>query len=138
MQTGVRIAPRERLPFIWDLLAFALSGVMLGMIAMGGPPVVLWLMAHDWGARKTRAFMAALFLLAAPVQVALLWWKLGAEVADAFLCGLGMSPLVVAGSLLGIRLGNRLDRQRLRRAILLFLFLTALVSLASPWLSSTN
>jgi uncharacterized membrane protein YfcA len=82
--------------------------------------------------------MAALFLLAAPVQVALLWWKLGAEVADAFLWGLGMSPLVVAGSLLGIRLGNRLDRQRLRRAILLFLFLTALVSLASPWLSSTN
>jgi uncharacterized membrane protein YfcA len=138
MQTGVRIAPRERLPLFWDLLAFALSGVMLGMIAMGGPPVVLWLMAHDWGARKTRAFMAALFLLVAPVQVALLWWKLGTEVADAFLWGLGMTPLVVAGSLLGIRLGNRLDRQRLRRAILLFLFLTALVSLASPWLSPGN
>jgi uncharacterized membrane protein YfcA len=138
MQTGVRIAPRERLAFGWDLLAFALSGIMLGMIAMGGPPVVLWLMAHDWGARKTRAFMAALFLLAAPVQVGLLWWKLGEEVADAFLWGLGMTPLVVAGSLLGIRLGNRLDRVRLRRAILIFLLFTAILSLMSPWLNRIN
>ena len=135
MQSFAKIRPRERLAWGWDLLAFGLSGVMLGMIAMGGPPVVLWLMAHDWSAVKTRAFMAALFLLAAPVQVGLLWWKLGEEVAPAFAWGLGMIPLVVAGSLLGIRLGNRLDRIRLRRAIMVFLFLTALVSLLSPYLS---
>ena len=134
MQRFARIVPKERLAFGWDLLAFSLSGIMLGMIAMGGPPVVLWLMAHDWSARRTRAFMAALFLLAAPVQVGLLWWKLGEVVAPAFGWGLGMIPLVVAGSLLGIRLGNRLDREKLRRAIMLFLFLTALVSLFSPWL----
>jgi uncharacterized membrane protein YfcA len=95
-------------------------------------------MAHDWGARKTRAFMAALFLLAAPVQVGLLWWKLGEEVAAAFLWGLGMTPLVVAGSLLGIRLGNRLDRVRLRRVILIFLLFTAILSLMSPWLNRIN
>ena len=135
MQSFSRIVPREKLSFGWDLLAFSLSGIMLGMIAMGGPPVVLWLMAHDWSALRTRAFMAALFLLAAPVQVGLLWWKLGEEVASAFAWGLGMIPLVVAGSLLGIRLGNRLDRVKLRKAIMLFLFFTALVSLLSPWLS---
>jgi uncharacterized membrane protein YfcA len=128
------ITPRERIGWGWSLLAFSLSGIMLGMIAMGGPPVVLWLMAHDWNALRSRAFLAALFLLAAPVQVALLWWKLGEKVSDAFLWGLGMTPLVVAGSLAGIRLGNRLDRGRLRRLILLFLFLTAILSLSSPWL----
>jgi uncharacterized membrane protein YfcA len=138
MQHFSRITPRARFSFGWDLLTFGLSGIMLGMIAMGGPPVVLWLMAHDWSALRTRAFMAALFLLAAPVQVGLLWWKLGEEVASAFAWGLGMTPLVVAGSLLGIRLGNRLDREKLRRAIRVFLLLTALVSLASPWLSGLN
>ncbi len=133
-QTWVHIRPREKLAFAWDFLAFFLSGIMLGMIAMGGPPVVLWLMAHDWSALRTRAFMAALFLTAAPVQVALLYWKLGDVVASAFLAGLLMTPLVVAGSLIGIRLGNRLDRERLRRVILLFLFLTGVVSIVSPWL----
>jgi len=135
MQRFWRIAPRQRLSRGWDLLAFGLSGVMLGMLAMGGPPVVLWLMAHDWSARRARAFMAALFLLAAPVQVGLLWWKLGEEVASAFAWGVGMIPVVVAGSLLGIRLGNRLDRERLRRWIMLFLLATALLSLLSPYLS---
>ena len=134
MQRFWRVVPRARLTLGWDLLAFGLSGVMLGMLAMGGPPVVLWLMAHDWSARRTRAFMAALFLLAAPVQVALLWWKLGEEVASAFAWGMGMIPAVVAGSLLGIRLGNRLDRERLRRWIILFLLATALISLFSPYL----
>jgi len=133
-QRWVRIAPREHLGWGWDLLAFGLSGIMLGMIAMGGPPVVLWLMAHDWSALRTRAFMAALFLLAAPVQLALLWWKLGEEVADSFALGFWMIPLVVAGSLVGIRLGNRLDKERLRKMIMFFLFLTGLFSLLSPWL----
>jgi uncharacterized membrane protein YfcA len=133
-QRWIRIPPRARLGLGWDLLAFGLSGLMLGMIAMGGPPVVLWLMAHDWSALKTRAFMASLFLIAAPVQLGLLYWKLGDEVADFFLYGLLMTPLVIAGSLAGIRLGNRLDRERLRRLILFFLFLTGVASLLSPWL----
>jgi uncharacterized membrane protein YfcA len=133
-QKWIRIEARNSLGWGWDLLAFGLSGIMLGMLAMGGPPVVLWLMAHDWSARRSRAFMAALFLLAAPVQLALLWWKLGEEVADSFLLGFWMIPLVVAGSLAGIRLGNLLDRKRLRSIILFFLFLTGAFSLLGPWL----
>lgn len=133
-QRWIHVTPKERLHPAWDLLAFGLSGIMLGVLAMGGPPVVLWLMAHDWSALKTRAFMVALFLMAAPVQLGLLYWKLGDEVADFFLYGLLMTPLVIAGSLAGIRLGNRLDKERLRRLILFFLFLTGLASLLGPWL----
>ncbi|ADV46032.1 TSUP family transporter [Nitratifractor salsuginis] len=133
-QHWIHITPRPRLHPAWDLLAFGLSGIMLGMIAMGSPPVVLWLMARDLSVLNTRAFMAALFLMAAPVQLGLLYWKLGDEVADFFLYGLLMTPLVIAGSLAGIRLGNRLDRERLRRLILFFLFLTGLASLLGPWL----
>ncbi len=132
-QRWIHVTPREKLSWYWNLLAMGLSGIMLGMIAMGGPPVVLWLMAHDWSALRTRAFMSALFLLAAPVQLVLLYWKLGPEVAEYFLYGLLMTPLVIAGSLAGIHLGNRLDRERLRRLILFFLFLTGVVSLMSPF-----
>jgi uncharacterized membrane protein YfcA len=133
-QRWIRIRPREALGWGWSLLAFGVSGIMLGMIAMGGPPVVLWLMAQEWSAQRTRAFMAALFLLAAPVQLALLWWKLGGEVADSFALGFWMIPLVVAGSLIGIRIGNRLNRERLRKTIMFFLFLTGLFSLLGPWI----
>ena len=134
-QRWIRVRPKERLPRVWDLLTFSVSGIMLGMIAMGGPPVVLWLMAHDWSALRTRAFISALFFTTAPIQVLLLYWKLGDTVASAFVVGFATTPLVLAGSLLGIRLGNRLDRDRLRRFILFFLLLTGVVSLLSPWIN---
>ncbi len=138
IQSLIHIPPRAKLGLGWDILAFGLSGLMLGMLAMGGPPVVLWLMAHDWSAIKSRAFMAALFFIAAPVQLGLLYWKLVDEVAEFFLYGALMTPLVIASSLAGIHLGNRLNRKRLRRFIIFFLFLTGLASLLSPWLHFSN
>lgn len=134
VQTRVRFKPREHLPRTWDLIAFSLSGIMLGMVGMGGPPVVVWLMAHHWSARRSRAFVTLLFWVAAPVQIALLWWKLGDQVAEAFGWGLAATPLVIIATLIGVRIGDRFDREKLRRLILGLLFLTAVVSIVTPYL----
>jgi len=134
VQTRVHFKPREHLPRAWDWIAFSLSGIMLGMVGMGGPPVVVWLMAHHWNARRTRAFVTLLFWVAAPVQIALLWWKLGDQVTEAFGWGLAATPLVIIATLIGVRIGDRFDRERLSKVILGLLLLTAVVSIVSPYL----
>jgi len=133
-QLLVTFKPRESLHYVWDILAFGMSGLMLGMLGMGGPPIVLWLMAHSWSARKTRAFISALFLMAAPVQIALLYWKLGDQVTDAFLWGMAATPIVIIAALIGVRIGDTFDKQKLTKAVMFFLFLTAIISIISPYL----
>jgi len=134
IQHTVRFTPRTHLHPLWDWLAFGLSGLMLGMVGMGGPPVVLWLMAHDWPPKRIRAFVTALFWIAAPVQIALLYGRLGDEAARAFGWGLLLLPVVIVAALLGVRIGNTFDRARLQQAVTLFLFLTAIASMITPWL----
>lgn len=134
-QLFVSFKPRETLHFVWNILAFGMSGVMLGMLGMGGPPVILWLMAHEWPAKRTRAFISALFLLAAPVQISLLYWKLGDAVSDAFLYGIAATPIVIISALIGVKIGNTFDREKLKKMVMIFLFLTAIVSILSPYLS---
>jgi len=56
-----KFKPKENLTLFWDIVTFGLSGFMLGMISMGGPPVAVWLLAHDWSALRQRAFLASLF-----------------------------------------------------------------------------
>ncbi len=129
--------PRENLPLRWSILAFGLSGVMLGMLGMGGPPVVLWLMAHNWAPRRTRAFITTVFLFASPVQVGLLYWQFGTHLLESFVLGISATPVVIAGALIGGTIGNGFDTEKLRRAVMLFLFLTALISIASPYLQGS-
>jgi len=134
-QLFVTFKPRASLHFAWSILAFGLSGIMLGMLGMGGPPIVLWLMAHHWEPKRTRAFITTVFLFASPVQIALLYWKFGAEFSQAFIWGIAATPIVIAAALIGVKIGNSFDRERLKKAVMFFLFLTALLSIFSPYLS---
>jgi uncharacterized membrane protein YfcA len=134
VQLFVHFKPREHFHILWDILAFGLSGMMLGMTGMGGPPVVGWLMAHDWEPKRIRGFVSFLFWISAPVQIALLYWKLGDHVTVAFGWGIAFLPLVIIATLIGIHIGNTFDRKRLKNAVIFFLFLTAVVSILSPYL----
>jgi uncharacterized membrane protein YfcA len=67
------------------------------------------------------------------VQIGLLYWKLGDQVASAFGWGIAFLPPVIVATLIGIRIGNSFDRKRLKNAVNLFLFLTAIVSIVSPY-----
>jgi uncharacterized membrane protein YfcA len=117
-------------------LAFSISGIMLGTLGMGGPAIVLWLMAHQWEPKRTRAFITTVFLFASPVQIALLYWKFGAELSHAFVWGILAAPLVIFGALIGVRIGNSFDKKRLKTMVMFFLFLTAILSILSPYLSN--
>ena len=62
IQTLFKVEPKEKVGIFWTILSFLSSGIFLGMISMGGPPVILWVMAHRWSALEIRAFLSALFL----------------------------------------------------------------------------
>lgn len=128
-----RIQPRDELHPGWRLLAFSLSGLMHGMAAIGGPPAVLWALAHRWTTQETRSFLFALFLLGVPIQVLLLYLNFGTEILFAMLNGLLFSPLVVVGSMLGIRTGNLISKSVLRRISFAVLSIIALASLVAPF-----
>jgi uncharacterized membrane protein YfcA len=113
LQAAWRPRPAASLRWGWGALAFAASGVLAGLFAMGGPPLVLWSLAHDWSAAKTRGFLFATFALAIPVQIVLLFASFGRALLPHAGLALLLLPVVLAGSMVGIPFGNRLRKRPL-------------------------
>lgn len=134
LQLAVRAPAGQPLRRRWRVLAFAGSGLMQGVSAMGGPPAVLWVMAQPWSSQQSRGFLQALFLLSAPVQLALLVFAKGPAILAPMLTGLVYLPVVAVGTLAGVWLGNRLNKATLRVLALGILAFTALSSLLGPLL----
>ncbi len=120
-----RIAQRE-----WSraasIAAFSLSGLLQGLVAMGGPPLVLWMTTRDFQAKQARAFTLTLFLFNAPVQVMLLLFLSQTMNLDVILMALALSPLIYIGTTIGVRLGDRFSKALLNKAALAVLVVIAL------------
>jgi uncharacterized membrane protein YfcA len=129
-----KVKPRSHVHPAWIPLAGVTSGFLAGAFGMGAPPVVLWLMAHDWPAKQVRAFLWSTFLLILPVNFAMLCWTFGWTVVAAFVLGLAYAPLVLLASAAGARLGDRLDRRRLQVVAFGFLAVIAIASIVGPLL----
>lgn len=127
-----RIQPRERLHWAWEIPAFVGSGVTGGMVGMGGPTLVLWVMAHDWTNPQTRSFLLFNFMSSSPLQITLIALIFGWEMLVVAGVGLVFTPILYAGTQAGLRVGHRLSRERLKNISLLLLFLLAISALAEP------
>lgn len=137
LQASWRPRPRAKLHGGWDWAAFLSSGFTGGLCSMGGPPLVLWVMAHDWSADRTRAFLFASFMSLVPLQLAMLYWTFGADVLRGLALGAALSPAVLLGSLIGLRIGSRLSKPLLRWVAFLVLGAIAINSMfpqAMRWL----
>ncbi len=115
----------RELPLALSAAAFALSGVLQGLAAMGGPPLVLWMTTRDFRARQARAFTMTLFLLNAPLQVLLLLFLSQTMTVDALLLALILTPVIYVGTLIGLRIGDRFSKQLLNRVALIVLVVIA-------------
>jgi len=134
--TRWHVQPRPRLHPLWKWLAFSSSGLMAGFCGMGGPPMVLWVMAHDWTAEKSRAFLFVIFVTTILPQGTLYWILFGQQMVPPMLLGLGGVAATYAGSTIGLSLGARLPKPALKRvshALLLLIAVTALLSPLLPW-----
>ena len=132
VQVVCRPRPVQALHWGWGGFAFLSSGVLQGVCGMGGPPLVIWSMAHDWSGEKMKGFLFAAFGLTIPVQLVLLASSFGGAILKDVLFGLACFPLVYVGSLIGLRVGRSLDRKKLRAfayALLLVTGVSAVVPL---------
>lgn len=126
-------APRQMMrdpPWPISVAAFAASGILQGLVAMGGPPLVLWMTTREFRARQARAFTMTLFLLNAPIQVLLLLILSRTMSLEVVLTALVLSPLIYLGTTIGVRAGNRFSKPLLNRlalAVLLVIGLNAIL-----------
>ncbi len=131
---SVRPKQRDRVAIGWTLLTFPMSGFFQGLVGMGGPVMVLWVQAHPWSAKQSRGFLFAMYLIGLFPALVVLWLRFGDRmIAPAMMAGLSVPGILVA-TYLGLRVGNWLGRERLRRVTLGLLILIGLASLAAPWI----
>lgn len=114
-QVWLRPAPRPRVHIAWTGAAGFSSGFLGGLTGMGGPPMVLWAMAHDWPARGYRSCVWAATLIAVPGYLTLFLWEFGVGILTPTAIGLALAPVTITSSQAGLWLGDRLSRARLRQ-----------------------
>ena len=129
-----RPKPKYHLHPIWAWIAFPLSGFMQGVVGMGGPAMVFWVQAHDWGTRRSRGFLFAMYLSSLLPALTILGLVFGASVFKAGIISALTIPLLLYITQLGLRAGTRLGRERLKRITLVLLFLMGLSGLLTPWI----
>ena len=110
------------------------SGLLGGSVGMGGPPCVLWALAHRWNSQQLRASLFTIFSLTVPPEFILLRLKFGMEPVYAGLFGLALTPLVAAGTTLGLWLSSKLPTAHLRHAMIGLLAVLAVYAIAQPFL----
>jgi uncharacterized protein len=133
VQGALRVTPQEKVHPAWEWLAFGVGGFLLGLCGMGGPSMVLWVMAHDWPMIRAKAFLYFLFATGVPLQALLLWMAFGSDILAAMAQGLAALPLVLAGLYVGLHLGRQFSDLALRRLSLAVLVAIAASALLSPY-----
>jgi len=130
----LHVRRHQRLHPVWMWLAFSLSGAMAGFCGMGGPPMVLWVMAHRWSSEQSRAFQFFVFLAGMAPMAAVLLAMFGGELFFAVGIGVAAIPLAMLGTAAGLRLGSLLPRRIWRTLAFAVLIFVALAAIVGPML----
>lgn len=127
-----RPRPRPRLHPAWGLGTLFSSGLISGMSGMGGPPIVLWAMAHSWSAERIRVTLWTLFSLLSITNLCWLNWRFGAPVREAIGVGLLVAPVMLLGAVPGNWIARRLSPAQSRHAVTAILLIVALYAISQP------
>ena len=125
-----RPAPQARLHVGWGVLAGACGGLMGGLAGIPGPPLVIWIMAHDWSNQRTRGSIWAMFLFLTPLLFVVLWISRGHEVLIVLLPAVVLIPVVQLSAMVGLRIGNAVSKRRLRQIAMALLLIIAAAAIA--------
>jgi uncharacterized membrane protein YfcA len=134
LQMAAKAEPQPRLHPAWEWLTFSLAGFLLGLCGMGGPPMAIWVLAHDWPMNRARAFLYFIFASGLPLWALLLWLQFGQRFWDATLLGAIGLPAVIVGLYAGLYLGRKASDKVLRIASVVTLVLIAVSAIVMPYL----
>jgi uncharacterized protein len=134
LQLAARVQPQPKLHPAWEWLAFSLGGFLLGLCGMGGPPMALWVLAHDLTMNRARAFLYFIFVSGLPLWALLLWLRFGQQFVDATLLGAIGLPAVLVGLYAGLYLSRVIPDRALRGISIGVLVLIAVSAILTPYL----
>ena len=103
---GVPVHP---LPYWWGGVAGFGTGVIGGATNMGGPPLIAYAARQPWPPALFKAALLTTFLFSTTGKTLLLMWE-GSLNRTLLALTVLLAPVVVVGSLAGIRLFDRIDR----------------------------
>ncbi|WP_417520177.1 sulfite exporter TauE/SafE family protein [Minwuia sp.] len=127
LATGWRYAGPKRLPITIGI--GGLSGALIASTSVGGPPLLIYMMAGSQTARQVRANIIVYF---AVIEIAVLiaLWVRGLFDMEYFLMGAFFCPTYLAGAWLGSRLFRESSEHLYRRIALILLAIIAVYGLA--------
>jgi uncharacterized membrane protein YfcA len=126
------IKTREYVPKLWGYIAGFFAGVLNGFANIGGPPLVLWALAHQWSNQKMRGTIIAFSLIFVPFQLALMLVTFGSEMFNPMLKAVVLSPMVLLGTWIGLKIGEKISQAHLRiymQALLLFIAVASVLKM---------
>lgn len=118
MALGWRYPGPTRLPV--SLALGGLSGVLIGATSMGGPPVILYLLAGPDPIDQTRANLIVFITLLSAVGLAILASLGVASWTDGAWCA-ALAPIYLGATMVGARLYGFFDERAFRRFTLIFM-----------------
>ena len=128
LKLSIKVKIKDKLHWIWGAFSFTGSGILSGICGMGGPPLVLWTIAHDWSVKRTRGFLFSVFAASIPPQIFLLYLTFGNDILYSALTGLLYFPAVLLGTKIGLPIGNRLPKSILQKIVYAILIIIGLTS----------
>jgi uncharacterized membrane protein YfcA len=131
-QMIARVKPRDHLHWGWGALATSLCGCMSGLSGMGGPPLVMWVMAHTWSTDRSRVMLYTVFTGLTPFQIGAMCYTFGPRVIDAVGVGAAVTPFALIGIIPGLWIGKRIPKPKLRIASYIVLLLVSLYAILEP------
>ena len=130
---AVKPTPVPKVRAGWTIFAGTLSGTLVGLVGMGGPPVSLWVLAHDWPPITKRCCLWLSFLMLLPFHAAMLVWQFGSPLFQSLVTATVVAPATILGAIVGAKLGSQLNAKGLRIAMLSLLLFIAVRALVAPW-----
>lgn len=128
------IKSKENVAPAWGYTAGFFSGFLNGLANIGGPPLVLWILAHKWSNEKMRVTPIAFSLVFVPFQVFFMAIAFGSRLWDPLLKTILLAPCVLLGTWLGLKIGGMISREHLRIYMSLLLLFIAISAIVRPFL----
>jgi uncharacterized membrane protein YfcA len=127
------IKSREKIAAAWGYLAGFFSGYLNGLANIGGPPLVLWILSQRWPNEKMRVTPIAFSIVFVPFQLFFMGLAFGQRMWAPLLNAILLTPLVLAGTWLGLKLGEKISEAHLRIYMRLLLVFISLSTIARPF-----
>ena len=108
-------------------IAGIFSGVLNGAVSLSGPPIVVLLANENQDKNQFRGSLTLVFFLLNIVTVAMYWYR-GLFQSPALGKMMILLPIMIIGTYMGIYLGNKVDEDKFKKAVLFLLLLMGILN----------